>query len=165
MTIHTPSFSAMDKANSFSIPGNPQSLCYQPATMWNSTAPVTSGGIRRASLFWILGILGLLGSVVDSAMSYPYTTVPAAIRPFEKRIIGSHNIRHNSTALCSDPLSYGPDFVSFHEGVYCDMTTRSTWPLCSASIGYECYDWETHTLKYLKLRKRSLGYTDVTIWD
>jgi hypothetical protein len=162
MTIHTPSFSTMDSSNSFSVPANAQSLCIEPATMWNSTPAATSSGIRRASLFSIFGIFGLMSSIVGSTISS--AAVPTSISPFQKRIIGSHNSRHNSTALCNDPLSYGPDFVSFHEGVYCDMTTRSTWPLCGTVTGYECYDWETHTLNYRKPKKRSLGYTDVTIW-
>jgi hypothetical protein len=162
MTIHTPSFSATSSSNSFSLPANPLSLCFEPATMLNSTPVATSSGIRRASLFNIFSVLGIMGSIVESTMSY--AAAPAPVSPFQGRIIGSHIIRHNSTALCNDPLSYGPDFVSFHEGVYCDMTTRKTWPLCRTATEYGCYDWKTHTLKYRKLKKRSLGYTDVTIW-
>jgi hypothetical protein len=84
--------------------------------------------------------------------------------PFKDRRVGSHDARHNSTALCSHPLSHGPDFVSFHEGVFCDMVARRTWPLCSSKRQYGCYDWNTHTLADSKLKKRKMGYSEVIEW-
>lgn len=50
----------------------------------------------------------------------------------------------NATTLCQDEDSYGPDFVSLQEGVYCNMETRETLPLCTDSPAPgECFDVDT----------------------
>lgn len=62
-------------------------------------------------------------------------------------IIGSQDASHSALKLCQSPTSYSPDFVSFSEGIFCDMDTKTPWPLCSTEkVKDDCYHWETHTL-------------------
>ena len=152
MTIHTPHFSAMGNANDFSTPPDPTSLCRAPASIWSNDPVASSGSIRRASLFGVFSLFSVFSGAIDFAASIGRNTIAAPVLPFQSVIVGSHNPRHNSTALCLNPLSYGPDFVSFHEGVFCDMAARRT------------YDWDTRSLVDGKLKKRKIGYTNVTIW-
>ena len=61
-------------------------------------------------------------------------------------IIGSQDASHSALKLCQSNTSHGSDFVSFHEGVFCDMETKTPWSLCSDSVKNDCYKWDTHTL-------------------
>ncbi|KAH7401963.1 hypothetical protein DE146DRAFT_449881 [Phaeosphaeria sp. MPI-PUGE-AT-0046c] len=58
----------------------------------------------------------------------------------DDRLIVSSLSGQNATALCEQHNSYGPDFISVEEGIYCNMETRETLPLCSSSIVGECFD-------------------------
>lgn len=60
----------------------------------------------------------------------------------DERLVVSSFKTQNATEVCAEPTNYGPDFVSLHEGVYCDMDTRKTLPLCgtdSDALG-DCFD-------------------------
>ena len=65
-------------------------------------------------------------------------------------LISSPREEHSAVELCASEMSYGPDFVSHAERVFCDMGTKVSWPLCGsgdgAVEGEECYRWETHSL-------------------
>ncbi|PVI02635.1 hypothetical protein DM02DRAFT_701093 [Periconia macrospinosa] len=63
----------------------------------------------------------------------------------DNRLVISSRSEHNATALCEKSHSYGPDFVSLEEGIYCNMETRETLPLCSSSIMGDCFDVDTHS--------------------
>ena len=62
----------------------------------------------------------------------------------DDRLVVSHLAHQNATELCAAPNSFGPDFVSVEEGVYCNMETHETAPLCERdSKAPECFD-HTH---------------------
>lgn len=164
MTIHTPEFSAVGESNDFSIPTDPTSLCRSPATDWGNQPVATSGSIRRASLFGFLSLFSTISEAIDTTCTLFQKSLPTPVSPFQNTIVGSHYSRHNSTALCSNPMSYGPDFVSFHERVFCDMANRLTLPLCSVTTRKDCYDWASHTVVDRKLKKRNMGYREVVEW-
>lgn len=63
------------------------------------------------------------------------------------RLIASPRENHSARRLCESETSHGPDFVSFSEGIFCDMETKMIFPLCPVFIGvWECFHWETRTL-------------------
>ena len=85
---------------------------------------------------------------------------------FTDMLVMSHNPAHTATELCRDPMSHGPSLVSFEEGVYCDMETKTTWPLCTgAKDEVGCYDWKAHTLVKSKVRKRDMRYSNIMEWS
>ena len=53
---------------------------------------------------------------------------------FDGHLIVSHHEQHSAVELCEAHYSVGPDFVSFHEEIFCDMYTKQTWPLCANSV-------------------------------
>lgn len=106
-----------------------------------------------------------------SKRGYPLTKSGSETKTIRKRsevmkrtIIGSQHAEHSALELCASETSHSPDFVSFYEGVFCDMGTKSPWPLCLGSVGVECYKWETHSLvgKDGETRKE---YDDVKTWE
>jgi hypothetical protein len=41
----------------------------------------------------------------------------------------------------------GPDLVSLQENMFCDMSTRATYPVCSGDDDGACFDLDANTLK------------------
>lgn len=80
-------------------------------------------------------------------------------------IVGSHDEAHSAIKLCSSETSHGSDFVSFAEGVFCDMETKTAWPLCKKSVKGECYDWERHALVEKGGKATKKVYHDVQNWE
>ena len=80
-------------------------------------------------------------------------------------IVGSHHEAHSAIKLCQSETSHGSDFVSFTERVFCDMDTKTAWPLCEKSLNDECYDWEIHALVEKGGKMTQKVYNDVQRWE
>lgn len=59
-------------------------------------------------------------------------------------VVSSHS-EHNATTLYEKSHSYGPDFVSVAEGIYCNMETHETLRLCFSSVTGDCFDVDIHS--------------------
>ncbi|KAK0637151.1 hypothetical protein B0T17DRAFT_520765 [Bombardia bombarda] len=91
---------------------------------------------------------------------------------FDSRLVISSEPTHNATALCESTTSRGPDFVSLFEGVYCNMATSETLPLCvEGTLTEGCF----HVENQASVGKRAENatepvvvekeYTAVIRWD
>lgn len=80
-----------------------------------------------------------------------------------RRIVGSYHAQQSALELCESETSYGADFVSFHEGVFCDMDEKKAWPLCSTVNASDCYHWDTHTL-ITRGGQQARQYDKVSLW-
>ena len=58
---------------------------------------------------------------------------------------------HSATTLCNHDMSRGPDFVSTIENLFCDMETKTLYPLCTGSQSSNCF---TIDKDQKKIRKR-----------
>jgi len=76
-------------------------------------------------------------SIIE-ARGHSNTTKPVPFMPH--RLITSKHPSHSAIKLCKSKTSKGPDFVSYHEGVFCDMCEKEVWPLCSESLKGGCFD-------------------------
>nr|OQO18117.1 hypothetical protein B0A51_14387 [Rachicladosporium sp. CCFEE 5018] len=47
---------------------------------------------------------------------------------------------HTATEVCGSDTSRGPSFVSTHDGTYCDMSTKTSHPVCSDIVKTGCFD-------------------------
>ncbi|RDL36634.1 Uncharacterized protein BP5553_05986 [Venustampulla echinocandica] len=92
---------------------------------------------------------------------------------FPGQLITSGNPAHSAMELCNSGNSVGPDFVSHHEGLFCDMSEKELWPLCSTVIKTGCFDTTNNTMiaKAKSRRDDSTGrivpqkdYVDVSSW-
>lgn len=76
----------------------------------------------------------------------------------------------SASMLCADPASRGPDFVSYSEGLYCNMETREVLPLCDAAAGRVtgCFDDGGNIVKRSEVERGDvldeLGYDRVDEW-
>ncbi|ELQ36304.1 hypothetical protein M0657_001589 [Pyricularia oryzae] len=76
----------------------------------------------------------------------------------------------SASMLCADPASRGPDFVSYSEGLYCNMETREVLPLCDGAAGRVtgCFDDGGNIVKRSEVERGDvldeLGYDRVDEW-
>ncbi|KAI8662882.1 hypothetical protein NCS56_01093000 [Fusarium sp. Ph1] len=65
------------------------------------------------------------------------------------RVVITKEAGYNTTELCTSETSWGPDFVSLDEGLYCDMGSRELWPVCREDKDViPCFDVETIKIEY-----------------
>lgn len=64
------------------------------------------------------------------------------------QIIKSNAQSHSASELCGSKTSWGPDFVSLYEGVFCDMGAKKTWPLCKGARDTACFDNAASRMRY-----------------
>jgi hypothetical protein len=168
MTIHMPEFGKAGSVNDFTLPEDPSSLCGEPALQITNYEvanlyPSSSAGNLVRPFGFLKSFVALLGTMTAYSSSQPVPVV-SSLPNFEGRIVASHHSEHNATKLCASPSSLGPDFVSFHEGIYCDMLHRTTWPLCRSGVDKGCFDWDSRSVIDGTAKKRALHYVSVTEW-
>ncbi|KAH9885030.1 hypothetical protein F4778DRAFT_519527 [Xylariomycetidae sp. FL2044] len=68
-------------------------------------------------------------------------------------LVKSRSPDHSADELCGSRISAGPSFVSYAEGKFCHMETKTVYDLCGGDPGVEeeeglpCFDDEEHQLK------------------
>ncbi|KAI0406548.1 hypothetical protein F4802DRAFT_613415 [Xylaria palmicola] len=58
----------------------------------------------------------------------------------DDRLIVSHFPSHSAIEVCESETSWGPDFVSMAEGLYCNMETHEVLPLCGNNLTKDCFE-------------------------
>ncbi|KAB5513199.1 hypothetical protein GE09DRAFT_1047130 [Coniochaeta sp. 2T2.1] len=76
---------------------------------------------------------------------------------------------HSAREVCEHPNSVGWDIVSTVEGLFCDLTDRQLYPLCSQTVTANCFDLGTLQLKTLVQRDGNFavqprGYNTTAHW-
>jgi hypothetical protein len=72
-----------------------------------------------------------------------------------RTLVHSSSAAHSAEELCNHPASISPSFVSYQEGKFCDMVTRTLWPLCSQTAKSGCYDARLNRLVINSKRLKS----------
>lgn len=131
---------------------DPQTYCHLPAMIFEKNMDETG----QSNSFWY-GKRSM-----DEGRTSP------RLRPrspaMSSSIIGSQDTSHSALKLCQSDTSHSPDFVSFSEGIFCDMATKTPWSLCSDTVKDDCYHWETHSLTTGGAPKAK-NYTNVHNWE
>jgi hypothetical protein len=92
---------------------------------------------------------------------------------FPGKLVTSAQAGHSARELCESGNSLGPDFVSQHEGLFCDMSEKELWPLCDADHTTGCFDTQNNTMVAGSLTRRDdatgrhipeKDYSDVQAW-
>ncbi len=61
--------------------------------------------------------------------------------PLFDHLVTSNISHHSASRLCEDERSFGPDFVSYAEGRFCDMHLKAHIPFCMpGGVALICYD-------------------------
>lgn len=66
-----------------------------------------------------------------------------------RQLVVSSKGSHSATEVCDSETSFGPDFISTEEGVFCSMSQKKTFPICGregSSTADACFDLKTNTL-------------------
>ncbi|EUC37755.1 hypothetical protein COCVIDRAFT_92992 [Bipolaris victoriae FI3] len=83
----------------------------------------------------------------------------------DHRLVISSEPGHNATELCASNTSRGPDFVSLFEGIYCNMETRETVPVCDTGATGLCFNAEAKQLQKPDGRVEQKNFTEVIAWN
>ncbi|VBB76675.1 Putative protein of unknown function [Podospora comata] len=67
------------------------------------------------------------------------------VRKLDPRLVISNSPFHKASELCESETSFGPDFVSLVEGMYCNMETSELLPLCTEGLQRGCFHLEQKT--------------------
>jgi hypothetical protein len=158
----------MGDKNDFSVPNDPTSLCNFPSLEWYKT-PIFNSAAPSMRPFALLGTVWSMLSLAQTAVAASVDSSRSWLAsqketPPRKNIVASHDESHSAEELCEDPMAWGPDFVSFYEGVFCDLEKRKLWPLCKGKIEKNCFDWEKRALVDKRLKKRGMEYKRVEVW-
>ncbi|KAH7312609.1 hypothetical protein B0I35DRAFT_437399 [Stachybotrys elegans] len=65
--------------------------------------------------------------------------------------------------LCNSASSLGPDFVSIPEGMFCRMSDKSLWPLCTEGLIDACFNMDVKQLIIGGVAARA-SYDEVMDW-
>ena len=68
---------------------------------------------------------------------------------FASQLVVSSKRSHNATEVCDSETSFGPDFISTEEGVFCSMSQKKKFPICghdSDTTTDVCFDLEAKAL-------------------
>ena len=64
---------------------------------------------------------------------------------YEDTIIVTNVPDHSTAELCLSPTSLGPSLVNTREGQFCDMASKTRWPVCKHSSACACLDLGSYT--------------------
>lgn len=135
-------------------------LCNPPVMGWRATTNFE----EKNELFEAINgkrDAGMVKRVAESG-----SAAASRQRRRDTRLVSSDIPSHNATYLCSHPGSRGPDFVSLHEGMHCDMETREVAPLCGDGIKRNCFDLdEEKMVGKVEARGLEKRYSKVVKWE
>ncbi|KAI1131669.1 hypothetical protein F5Y10DRAFT_262046 [Nemania abortiva] len=101
------------------IEGDPMDLCGSSLRAWDEP-----GGTQ------ILSTRGIVARRLG----------PRQSQRSDDRLIVSHIPGHSAIEVCESETSWGPDFVSMAEGLYCNMETHELLPLCGNGLTKGCFE-------------------------
>ena len=154
LQIHMSEFFPEDATNSTSL--DKQTFCNAPTMIWQNGHPSPDDGIWDTS--YDARWNGQTGQGKQRR----------AIRKrslwMEAQLIVSKDSAHSATQLCQSETSHSSDFVSLNEGLFCDMSTKIVWPLCSESTLDDCFDQGDKAL-VVRGERLQRHYQDVQSWE
>ena len=59
---------------------------------------------------------------------------------FPGTIVITNITEHGMETRCTSPTSRGPDMVNIAEGLFCDMETKTLYPVCNSTVPCDCLD-------------------------
>ena len=71
---------------------------------------------------------------------------------FAKQVARQRTNGHSAIAVCQNPNTVGPNFLSLHDGWFCDITSRILYPVCEPNDQNKraCYDLEEEEIRELE---------------
>lgn len=101
------------------------------------------------------------------AVSKPHANPKTKRSPFiDTRLVISGNTSQSASDLCAHDSSLGPDFFNVAEGQFCQMSTKTLYPVCNGDAGVtdNCFNDQTQKLVTGGVSARDEEYTKVIDW-
>ncbi|PVH76724.1 hypothetical protein DL98DRAFT_640301 [Cadophora sp. DSE1049] len=106
------------------------------------------------------------------SLPHPRAAIKARPEWMESRLVVSNITQHSATNLCTSATSWGPDFVSESEGLFCDMGTKTLTPLCEKENVEGCLNVDAvqkRVVKKMIVAKRAVElnhkeYAKAEVW-
>ncbi|KAF2449077.1 hypothetical protein P171DRAFT_470657 [Karstenula rhodostoma CBS 690.94] len=84
---------------------------------------------------------------------------------FHGQLVKSYDIGQSARTLCYSKGSVGPNFYSYHEESFCDMSKKKLYPLCKEEDATECFDVSLNETRHgLETRGKAVKHTSVAEW-
>ena len=80
------------------------------------------------------------------------SAVAAREARFAATVARQRTTQYSARDVCEDPHSYGPNFLSDHDGLFCEITTRTLFPVCAEKDEEDraCYDIKLQEIRELE---------------
>lgn len=124
-------------------------VCGSTIFTWDMDDPI-AGGTPRGPYFDEEDRLHLDTRALQTRSTYSKKARPQSAKMAERLWVNSRPLQ-SAVALCDSPSSRGSDFLSVDEGLFCDMDTKTLYPLCTSNNTLGCFDLEADKLQ---LRRR-----------
>ena len=122
----------LDRASSPKLPcPRSSTTCPPNGPSWNQNLPIQESTRRRRRR-----------ATEDEKLHY----IKKRQAIHADRLIVSKFPQHSAVELCGSAYSLGPDMVSSIEGMFCDMSEKQLWPLCSGGTTTYCFDMQSQTV-------------------
>ena len=157
-SLHMPDFAQRD-GRKMALEDTPETNCKSGPrqTFWYDRLPDQQPDFFKPPLKYTPdgGDVDTKRVVTRKADLYPFPPRPRHKRDIMKRsanlkeghIVISDFPAHSAKEVCEHPTSLGWDFVSTVEGIYCDITAREWWPLCSDKVKTGCFDLDKREMR------------------
>lgn len=76
----------------------------------------------------------------------------------------SSQVSQSATELCAHSASLGPDFLNVAEGKFCQMSSKTLYPVCDDVVTDNCFNGNTQKLVIGGVSARDMQYSDVLDW-
>lgn len=83
----------------------------------------------------------------------------------DPRLVISSDVHQSPEELCASPISRGPDFLNVAHGLFCQMSTKQLYPVCSAVLVDNCFNTDTQKLVVGGVSVRDEIYSKVIDWS
>lgn len=80
------------------------------------------------------------------------------------RLVVSKYTQHSAIELCESLYSLGPDMVSVPESMFCDMSEKQLWPVCTDRAASYCFDMNTQSVRGSGTGQNNLPAGDTPIY-
>ena len=159
MQIHISDFFVEDATNSTSL--SKDTYCSAPNMIFQDGHPSPSNDIWSISYDPSINGVDGMGKRRAARRGAP---VRKRSPRMESQLVISDDPDHSAKRLCQSDMSHSADFVSLDEGLFCDMGSKTLWPLCGNGVTDDCFDKEEKAL-VVKGDRQQRNYHDVQVWE
>lgn len=82
----------------------------------------------------------------------------------DSRLVISSDVGQSAVELCESVGSLGPDFLNTAEGLFCHMSTKTIYPVCTGALRENCFNKDTKKLILGGIATRDVDYPKVIDW-